>query len=114
MKPGAKWKLFVPPELAYGANPRPGIPGNSLLIFDVELAERQAQAGLADAAAAEARRAAAAIASRPPHRRRRGTARSAREVERVGQIAHGRLAVRGERSIAQRDPRQGRRDRSGA
>jgi FKBP-type peptidyl-prolyl cis-trans isomerase len=37
MKPGAKWELYVPPELAYGASPRPGIPGNSLLIFDVEL-----------------------------------------------------------------------------
>ena len=37
MKPGAKWQLFVPPELAYDANPRPGIPGGSLLIFDVEL-----------------------------------------------------------------------------
>jgi FKBP-type peptidyl-prolyl cis-trans isomerase len=37
MKPGAKWQLFVPPELAYGATPKPGIPGNSLLIFDVEL-----------------------------------------------------------------------------
>ena len=37
MKPGAKWELYVPPELAYGANPRPGIPANSLLIFDVEL-----------------------------------------------------------------------------
>jgi FKBP-type peptidyl-prolyl cis-trans isomerase FklB len=37
MKPGAKWTLYVPPELAYGANPRPGIPGNSLLIFDIEL-----------------------------------------------------------------------------
>jgi FKBP-type peptidyl-prolyl cis-trans isomerase FklB len=37
MKPGAKWQLFVPPELAYGAGPKPGIPGNSLLIFDVEL-----------------------------------------------------------------------------
>jgi FKBP-type peptidyl-prolyl cis-trans isomerase FklB len=37
MKPGAKWTLYVPPDLAYGANPRPGIPGNSLLIFDVEL-----------------------------------------------------------------------------
>lgn len=37
MKPGSKWQLFVPPELAYGANPKPGIPGNSLLIFDVEL-----------------------------------------------------------------------------
>jgi FKBP-type peptidyl-prolyl cis-trans isomerase len=37
MKPGAKWQLFVPPELAYGANPKPGIPGGSLLMFDVEL-----------------------------------------------------------------------------
>jgi FKBP-type peptidyl-prolyl cis-trans isomerase len=37
MKPGAKWQLFVPPELAYGNNPKPGIPGGSLLIFDVEL-----------------------------------------------------------------------------
>jgi len=37
MKPGAKWQLFVPPELAYGASARPGIPGGSLLIFDVEL-----------------------------------------------------------------------------
>jgi FKBP-type peptidyl-prolyl cis-trans isomerase len=37
MKPGAKWQLFVPPELAYGQSPKPGIPGGSLLIFDVEL-----------------------------------------------------------------------------
>jgi len=37
MKPGAKWQLFVPPELAYGANPKGSIPGGSLLIFDVEL-----------------------------------------------------------------------------
>ncbi len=37
MKPGAKYQLFVPPELAYGANARPGIPANSLLIFDVEV-----------------------------------------------------------------------------
>jgi hypothetical protein len=27
----------VPPELAYGPTPRGGIPGGSLLIFDVEL-----------------------------------------------------------------------------
>ena len=26
MRPGANWELFVPPELAYGSNPRPGIP----------------------------------------------------------------------------------------
>lgn len=37
MKPGAKWQLFIPPELAYDTNPRPGIPAGSLLIFDVEL-----------------------------------------------------------------------------
>jgi FKBP-type peptidyl-prolyl cis-trans isomerase len=37
MKPGAKWQLFVPPELAYGQDSRPGVPGGSLLIFDVEL-----------------------------------------------------------------------------
>jgi FKBP-type peptidyl-prolyl cis-trans isomerase len=37
MKPGSKWQLFVPPELAYDASPRPGIPGGSLLTFDVEL-----------------------------------------------------------------------------
>jgi FKBP-type peptidyl-prolyl cis-trans isomerase FklB len=37
MKPGAKWQLFVPPALAYGDNPRPKIPGGSLLIFDVNL-----------------------------------------------------------------------------
>jgi FKBP-type peptidyl-prolyl cis-trans isomerase FklB len=37
MKPGAKWQLFIPPELAYDAAPRPGIPAGSLLIFDVEV-----------------------------------------------------------------------------
>jgi FKBP-type peptidyl-prolyl cis-trans isomerase FklB len=35
MKPGAKWQLFVPPELAYGSTPRPKIPAGSLLIFEV-------------------------------------------------------------------------------
>lgn len=39
MKPGAKWKLFIPPDLAYGPQGRPGIPPNSVLIFDVELLE---------------------------------------------------------------------------
>jgi FKBP-type peptidyl-prolyl cis-trans isomerase FklB len=37
MKPGAKWQLFIPPDLAYGESPRPGIPAGSLLIFEVEL-----------------------------------------------------------------------------
>ena len=37
MKVGAKWKLFVPPALAYGKMGRPSIPANSLLVFEVEL-----------------------------------------------------------------------------
>jgi FKBP-type peptidyl-prolyl cis-trans isomerase len=37
MKPGAKWQLVIPPELAYDARAQPGIPAGSLLIFDVEL-----------------------------------------------------------------------------
>jgi hypothetical protein len=37
MKPGAKWKLWIPADLAYGERPRPGIPGGSLLTFEVEL-----------------------------------------------------------------------------
>ena len=37
MKVGSKYQLFIPPELAYGEDGRPGIPANSLLIFDIEL-----------------------------------------------------------------------------
>jgi FKBP-type peptidyl-prolyl cis-trans isomerase FklB len=39
MKPGAKWQLFIPPELAYGKKGTPTIEPNSTLIFDVELLE---------------------------------------------------------------------------
>jgi len=42
MKPGAKWQLFVPPELAYGARGQPKIPPNSLLIFEVNVKSAQA------------------------------------------------------------------------
>jgi len=37
MKPGAKYQLFVPPQLAYDMRPTPGLPPGSLLIFEVEL-----------------------------------------------------------------------------
>jgi FKBP-type peptidyl-prolyl cis-trans isomerase len=37
MKPGAKWQLFVPPELGYNANTPPGVPPGSLLIYELEL-----------------------------------------------------------------------------
>ena len=39
MKPGAKWELTIPSDLAYGSRGRPGIPANSVLNFTVELVE---------------------------------------------------------------------------
>jgi FKBP-type peptidyl-prolyl cis-trans isomerase len=39
MKEGGKWQLTIPAELAYGSADRPGIPANSVLLFDVELLE---------------------------------------------------------------------------
>jgi FKBP-type peptidyl-prolyl cis-trans isomerase FklB len=60
MKPGSKWQLFVPPELAYDANPRPGIPAGSLLNFEVELLSVKPS---------EANPAAAAPAPGPPSRK---------------------------------------------
>lgn len=43
MKPGAKYQLFIKPDLAYGEAGRPGIPPNSLLTFEVELISVQSQ-----------------------------------------------------------------------
>jgi FKBP-type peptidyl-prolyl cis-trans isomerase len=45
MKVGSKMKLFIPPDLGYGEAARPGIPANSVLVFEVELIDVIAAAG---------------------------------------------------------------------
>jgi len=37
MPVGSKWQLFIPPDLAYGAAGRQGMPPNETLVFEVEL-----------------------------------------------------------------------------
>jgi FKBP-type peptidyl-prolyl cis-trans isomerase FklB len=37
MNRGASWRVFVPPDLAYGATPPAAIPPNALLVFDIEV-----------------------------------------------------------------------------
>ena len=37
MKVGGKMKLFIPSDPGYGESARPGIPANSVLVFEVEL-----------------------------------------------------------------------------
>ena len=37
MPAGSQWRLFIPPQLAYGTTPPPSIPPDSLLVFDVEV-----------------------------------------------------------------------------
>ncbi|MBN1497651.1 MAG: FKBP-type peptidyl-prolyl cis-trans isomerase [Spirochaetes bacterium] len=39
MKPGSKYELVIPSALGYGAQGNQSIPGNSVLIFEVELLE---------------------------------------------------------------------------
>jgi peptidylprolyl isomerase/FKBP-type peptidyl-prolyl cis-trans isomerase FklB len=37
MRPGDEWKLYIPPQLAYGDADQGPIPGGSLLVFDIRL-----------------------------------------------------------------------------
>jgi len=39
MRPGGKWQVFIPPELAYGVRGQPPIGPNEILIFDINLLE---------------------------------------------------------------------------
>lgn len=49
MPVGSTWQLFIPAELAYGEAGRPGIPPNSVLIFEVQLLSTHAPAAVAPA-----------------------------------------------------------------
>ena len=37
MRPGDEWVLFVPPALGYGEQDKGPIPGNSVMVFRIEL-----------------------------------------------------------------------------
>ncbi len=41
IKKGGKIKLYIPPALGYGQNQYQSIPGNSILIFDIDLLDYQ-------------------------------------------------------------------------
>ena len=48
MNEGSKWRLFVPSDLAYGREGRPGIGPNQVLIFDIELLKVKSPRAAAD------------------------------------------------------------------
>jgi FKBP-type peptidyl-prolyl cis-trans isomerase FklB len=68
MKRGAKWQLFVPPELSYGVNPPPAVQPGALLIYELELLAVEPAAPM-DPAAIKRRpiAGAKAPAQDPPH-----------------------------------------------
>jgi len=66
MKPGAKWQLFIPPQLAYDLRSAPPIPPGSALIFEVELLSVKAAPTAAQPAAPEKPAAPAQPATPPP------------------------------------------------
>ena len=68
MKPGAKWQLFVPPELGYGATSPPGIPPAAPLVFELELLQVQPAPPMDPAAAKQ--HAAGAKPASPPNPQR--------------------------------------------
>ena len=41
MKINDKWRVYIDPSMAYGDEARPGIPSNSILVFDIELLDIQ-------------------------------------------------------------------------
>jgi FKBP-type peptidyl-prolyl cis-trans isomerase FkpA len=47
MKPGARYQLFIPPQLAYDLRSPPQIPPGSLLVFEVELLSIKAPQAIA-------------------------------------------------------------------
>jgi FKBP-type peptidyl-prolyl cis-trans isomerase FklB len=66
MKPGAKWQLFIPPQLAYDLRSAPPIPPGSALIFEVELVSVKAAPPSAAQPAAPAQPGASAQPATPP------------------------------------------------
>jgi FKBP-type peptidyl-prolyl cis-trans isomerase len=66
MKPGAKYQLWIPPQLAYDMQSPAGIPPGSMLIFDVELLSIKPAAAAAAPGGAGAGPGAAGAAAAPP------------------------------------------------